>query len=117
MSNEDDYMSIEVPDLDDEGNVVPQYDPRSGLSGKFGYAAVGVSIFAIAGQMISPAMGVPASIWAYFPFLWVIAAGIGIWGLFADDKKSLDVFAIVGALLFGIPTIILSIDLLTSLNK
>lgn len=115
LTDKDDFMSIEVPDIDDEGLSYRPL-PKERLSSKFGYIAVGISIVAIAGQMIAPALGLPATVWAYFPFLWIAVGGIGIWGLFADDRKSLDVFAIAGAVLFGIPTILLSIELLLSLQ-
>ena len=114
MSNaDDDYRNIVVPDLDDDGDY--RRPERSNLSGKFGYTAVGISILAIASQVAAPLLGIPPTVWAYFPFLWILAGAVGLWGMFADDRKSLDLFAIVGSVVFGIPTIILSIDLLSQL--
>jgi len=113
-SQEDDYMNIVVPEVDD--NDYKPVVPKLKISdAKFGYIAVGIALLAMGLMLIAQPLGVSPKIWAYFPFLWILVAGVGTWGLFSDSRKSLDVFAIIGAVIFGVPTIILSIQLLTSI--
>lgn len=117
VDDKDDYMNIPVPDLDDEGNF---YRPltKTHLTGKFGYVAVAISIIAILGQLIAvQVLRLDPSIWAYIPFLWLVAAAVALWGMFSDDRKSLDLFVLVGSVVFGTPTIILSVQLLSALHK
>lgn len=113
-SQDDDYMNIPVPDIDESGNYRPLTTTK--LSGKFGYIAVGISVFAVLGQLAAASvLGLPPEIWAYFSFLWIAAGGVALWGMFSDDRKSLDLFTLVTSVVFGIPVMILSIQTLSSL--